>query len=352
MKIDNYFNQYETKLKQEAVLKSIILGLIIGCAFGFIMAFAAWFINFKDFWGLILSGIVLIITTIVATPISYFKIYKPNLITSAKRLDRYGLEERLITMVEFTDNQSYIAKLQRRDAQEALKAVAASDIKFKISKVLITLATVFVIAFSCMSTITGLAEAGIIRTGSDILATILPEPKVTTFEVMYLVGEGGYISGDDLQVVEQGKNAEPVVAIAEDGYIFYCWSDGKDKPTRVEGNIQADVVYEAIFVPLGEGESGDGEGEAGDMPSDKQSQKGDGQGDTQGDNKGHGAGGKNEPANQVIDGSTWVQDAIGSAREDYLNDPSVSQMPDNYINISNNYFELMGPGIEQDNELL
>lgn len=352
MELNKHFVKYYSKLRAESIVKSLIWGLVVGCSLGFVMALTAWFVNFKDFWGTILSGIVAVVCSAAAVPVFYFKVFKPNSVTSARRLDRYGLDERLITMIELENDQSYLAQLQREDAAKVLNTVAISDIKMRIPQKFIITVCICGVIFAGMTTVTGLAEAGIIQTGSEILETIIPEPKITTFEVMYMVGEGGYISGDDLQVVEQGKSTDPVVAVAEDGYVFYCWSDGRDKPTRAEGNVQADVVYEAIFAPLGEGEGeGQGDGDPGDKPSDKKSQmSGQGQSDDQGKPGGEGAGGKSEAHNQVINGQTWYQDEMGTAYDDFVNDPTLGDLPENYQGISGGYFELMGSGSKEEGD--
>ena len=79
-----------------------------------------------------------------------------------------------------------------------------------------------------------------------------------------------------------GENAEPVVAIPEDGYTFEGWDDGYKKPTRNDKEIDHPLVLVAIFLPIeDEGDDQGDEGppdENGDQPGEQE-----GEGDQEGE---------------------------------------------------------------------
>jgi hypothetical protein len=192
--------------------------------------------------------------------------------------------------------------------------------------------------------VVALAGKGIIPGGDDLL----PGAMNKYVSVFYMVEEGGDISGEADQIMLPGSNASPVLAVAEDGWIFYEWDDGVKTPYREDLNVTEDMTLIAKFVSLSEeGGSGDsddeipGEGGAdddGDKPSDGSGTgegegDGDGSGDTSnegtgsgeggvegeehgGEGKGEGAGGKYVESNQIIDGNTYYRDVY----EQYYNE--------------------------------
>ncbi len=72
-----------------------------------------------------------------------------------------------------------------------------------------------------------------------------PEEKVT---VTYTAGEGGRIEGTAVQTVNKGGDTAQVTAVAEAGYEFSKWSDGKTTAARTDVNVQQDAAYTAVFV--------------------------------------------------------------------------------------------------------
>jgi hypothetical protein len=166
-----------------------------------------------------------------------------------------------------------------------------------------------------MTTISVLSAADIIDGGGDIINPD-PEPEIKEFEVCYEIREGeGMIIGETdesgpFQIVIEGHDALPVIAVPDEGWMFIGWEDGPLDPYRVDANITESVTYYAIFAEAEEGDQesdsdGDGEGE-GDQSQDK---PGSGSGSSQNNNNsskpGMGAGGRYEPNNQVIDGETY-----------------------------------------------
>ena len=308
-----YFAKYDSRLKFEAILKSLLPGLTIGLATAFAMATVSWFFDFGA--GLWISLALLAVTSAVMTVLFYQKKFKPTAESNARRIDRYGLEERLITMVEYDGDDSYIASAQREDAKRELAKFEANTIKFKLStKIIIACSVAAVFGFGMM-TVTGLCSAGIIPSGMEVLDAIIPDPPPIYHSVEYSVDDEacGFILGDTSQDILKGESTKLVVAFANDGYVFKSWSDGNKSPARIDEGVETNLEFEAIFIPLddsGADESEDEE-EADDVP-DADGGKGPG-GD--GDPSAGGAAGKYESFNQIINGETFYKEVIKDYQE-------------------------------------
>lgn len=72
--------------------------------------------------------------------------------------------------------------------------------------------------------------------------------KAHTIKYVVNNDEYGYISGETEQVVKNGENASRVTAIANDGYKFKEWSDGRTSPDRLDQYVVEDATYTAKFV--------------------------------------------------------------------------------------------------------
>ena len=311
------FDKYYSRLAIEGILKSLFCALIIGFAVDIIVAFTLWYFgaNGALWWSI---GAFVVVTGGLV-PLFYFKKFQPDAKAVAKRLDALGLEERLITMMEFQGDDSYIAVRQREDAQVNLHKVDTKRVRFNFSKAIIVPLCV-VAVFGCgMTTVSGLSDAGFIDPGKDVIDNVLPPEPVEYVEVSYIVGEGeGEIPENDFQVIEKGGNCIEVTAVAEDGYAFVEWSDGIKDPVRYDTNVQESMVIEAFFAPIGDGE-GDGEGE------------GEGEGDAgQGDEPGksnkpseeegepnNGANGAYEENNVVENGEKYYRDLLDTESDYY-----------------------------------
>ena len=132
------FEKYYSRLALEGFLKALILGLIFGFAAEFIVAFATWMASYNGLWISIAAGVAV---AAGMTALFYFKKFRPTAKQIAKRVDRLGLEERLITMTELEGDDSYIALRQREDAQKKMREVEAKEIKLRLSKLAIAFAT-------------------------------------------------------------------------------------------------------------------------------------------------------------------------------------------------------------------
>lgn len=337
-----FLNHYR-RLRLEAVLRSALGGLAIGFGANFAAALAAWLFDFGGIWMAIGVGAGV---AVLSGVLLYFLKYRPDPREVAARVDRLGLKERSITMLELEGDDSVIAKLQRENAREYLGRVKNSKVAIGVSKALVCLAVCGALVGSSMTVVVGLAENDIIPSVPELVA---PDESESFVSVTYAVDEGGEIVGETDQLIPPGSDATPVVAVPEDGWVFVGWDDGNENPERCDRGVQSDIYVFAIFEEIGEGGDGDteaeGEGKPGSMEGDKaedlpeggsanadsdqnggNGEKGDGsgsdgnndggqgsgqeQGDGKGEGQGLGAGGKWEDANQFIDGNTYYKDHL------------------------------------------
>ena len=123
-----------------------------------------------------------------------------------------------------------------------------------------------------------------------------------------------------------GENAEPVVAIPEEGYTFEGWDDGFKKPTRNDKEITYPLVLTAIFLPIDEEGDDQGDdaphGENGEQPGEEEGegdQEGDseqeGDSDSDSDTSSDSGSGKYSKENQIIDGETYYREFLEEYRD-------------------------------------
>jgi hypothetical protein len=123
---------------------------------------------------------------------------------------------------------------------------------------------------------------------------------MSTYNVEF--DEGGMIDGDFFQIVANGASADPVMAIAEDGYVFAGWDDGYEEPYRQDMDICENMVFVAMFIEMQDG-NGEGEGEGlgeGDDIAPSEIGEGEFNGNNNsgdGDGDGDGASGTTVPSN-------------------------------------------------------
>lgn len=270
------FEKYYRKLAHEGILKALLFGLIIGFAVNIIVALVLWFTDYKLFWVAIVAGIAV---AAVSALLLYYKKFRPTASAIARRVDGLGLEERLITMLELENDDSYIALRQREDAKEKLDAFDSKKLRMGIPAALI-LAVCFLFAGSvAMTTVTALSAEGIVPKPGEIVDGLIPPSPEDYATILYVAEEGGFIDGGgEEQVVLKGEDAEPVVAVAEDGYMFVGWDDGLEDAERQELAVTEDLTITAIFEEVSEG---DGDGEGGEGEPGDESQEGDEQGEDQ-----------------------------------------------------------------------
>ena len=263
------FRQYYNRIAREGWLKALVWGLAVGCAVFAVVAFVCWAVSFAaGVWIPFGAGIAVAAAVTVAL---YFLKYRPTTKAIARRLDSLGLEERMITMAELQKDETYIAMRQREDAREKLRTVAPKQISYNVSALSISLAGSFGALAVAMGIVFGLTAMGLLPGGSEVLT---PEDPTQFVLVVYSDSDGGSVSGETDQMVAVGSDTEPVLAVADDGYVFVQWSDGVTEPSRSDTNVQEPLFVFAEFVEMEEGDGDDSDSaepgdDASDMPADE-----------------------------------------------------------------------------------
>lgn len=342
----SFFQKHHKRLVTEAILRAALCGLLVGSCASFLAALAAWY---YDFGGILFTVAVGLGFGLVTAVVLYFAKFKPSVEELAYRVDRLGLEERMITMLQLQQDDSVMARLQRENAQEHLKDVEDRKLRMRLPKVVSTLAVVALVLAVGMNAVVALAEGDILPPGAEVLNP--EDPMAEYLEITYMAGEGGEIEGETNQLLLPGEDALPVVAVAEDGWVFVGWDDGAKNPERQDKNVTSGALYTATFQQIGEdgedgdegqdGQNGNGSNEgdqAQDLPaggdsntntdnageagnqgsgqgSDASNQggsqgEGQEQGEGKGDGKGEGAGGKWDDANKFIDGEQYYREQL------------------------------------------
>lgn len=82
-----------------------------------------------------------------------------------------------------------------------------------------------------------------------ILSLFIVSCQEKTIEVKYLANEGGYIEGNNsqtLDLINGSATTTSVTAIANEGYVFVDWSDGKTEATRFD-TLEKSNTFTANF---------------------------------------------------------------------------------------------------------
>ena len=313
---------YKSRLAKEGWLKAALCGMSVGFSADILCATAFWVFGIKLFWICIL---VFAAVTAIATPLFYFCRFKNSRRQVASRVDMLGLEERILTMTQFENDDSYIARRQREDAINALKSVNSSFIKIAVSASMVVACCVTLVLGVGATTVSAVADKSLM----DLIREKQKEKDAieNTFHLTYGVKDsvGGRVDGELEQTVKGGEVGKTVQAVAEDGYVFIGWTDGYVDATRTDADVKKDLTVNAVFVEIEDNEEDDetveekGEGEQGNgNNSDGQPQPGDpSDGSDSSNEAGDGAGaGADAASNQVIDGSTYYGDEYSGSLSD------------------------------------
>ncbi len=310
MNENQFLDKHYKRLVTEGILRSAIIGSSVCFGINSILAILYWTFAFGDVWlGL---GIGLAVGA-VSGILLYFLRYRPTEKEAARRIDRLGLEERVITMLELKDDDSYIAELQRKDAEKSLGGASAKNIRYRLSKTSVIIAAAILSVSVCLTVIGALAKGGKIPYGKDIFGF----GDGGALEVVYVAGDGGRLFGEDRQSVKSGGSTSAVLAVADNGWIFIGWDDGERSPERYETDVSQNMVIRAVFEKIdNDGDAEDESDSADDTPLGSSSNDSSGGGsDEDGEqnpsegNEGHG-GGKWQDKNQFIDGATYYRDYL------------------------------------------
>ncbi|MCL2556515.1 MAG: hypothetical protein FWE03_05850 [Firmicutes bacterium] len=271
MKKDQLFKKYYSRLRGEGLIKSLIWGAIAGFALGAAFAFIAiGFNSFASFTNYENSGLMVLWislgvwggVTVISMPLFYLLLFKPDANQIAARIDRTGLEERLITMQELKDDDSYLATIQREDAKEKLTTVSPKKIRIKAFMLVPTIiAAVLMAIFATSVVVANVTVESPVAWNSYV--TFEEEqrdpvdPIFIYFTIEYLVMGGGFIEGDVFQVIVEGEHGRQVTATPLAGSLFNEWIFCMDEilsqnPVRREMNVRWNIVLMAEFQPEGD----------------------------------------------------------------------------------------------------
>lgn len=125
---------YQRKLTLEAVVKSLVFGLMAGFLLSILVSIISFATAFNALW---ISLGVWAAASVGFTLLFYFKVFRTTLDKTASRVDGIGLDERVITMIEFANSDSVMAQKQRQDTADVLQTVTPKRMKFGGLKVFI-----------------------------------------------------------------------------------------------------------------------------------------------------------------------------------------------------------------------
>jgi len=131
MDIKESFKKYYQKLIIEAVVKSALLGVAFGLAAGGVFSALALMFSFNGVWTIWVSVFLGVATAGIGSAFLYFNRFKPSFHEAAARVDQTGLEERMITMLELGDSETYIAQKQREDGRAKISGVTPKMMQYR-----------------------------------------------------------------------------------------------------------------------------------------------------------------------------------------------------------------------------
>ncbi len=340
------FNSLYKEYLKSAIIKSLILATLISCSVLFVVSFVFWIVDVKQFWiALIVFGI-LEITIFLIT----FNKLKPTDRKLSVKLDELGLKQRVVTMYQYQNDDSLMAKIQRGNAIEHINKVNKKLVKLVTPVILIVMFLISIVSSATTTILAALSSNDIIPS----LGEKLTPKTVVEYEVSYDVIGEGFIEGDIFQVVEEGESTTAVVALPEEGWAFVGWvvkspvnysgNANENDPYRVDENVMANLVIFAQFVEL---EDLDGEEEPGDEQNDNNKPTPPSESEPQPSEPNNGEGGDGEEGsgkydenNQVIDGETYYGDStFDNAYSDAMDNlQQNNNIPDDLRDIIGDYY--------------
>lgn len=132
MNLKKLFHTYKQKMIWESVLKSFFIALMLG-AMGVFITSLIYHIKIKEtpFTLAMLIGTGVFSFSFLLL----FVIRYPTQKKVAVRMDELGLQERVSTMLAYRNEQTEIAKLQRRDATEQIQRISAKQMPIRLFKI-------------------------------------------------------------------------------------------------------------------------------------------------------------------------------------------------------------------------
>lgn len=307
---------FKRKIAVESWICSILCGLSIGFVAATICSFVLWAFGIKKLW---ISIAMFAATSGISAFLFYQGKFRRSMREIAYRADMLGLEERILTMTQFAEDNSFMARCQREDAAKALAKVDSSLLKITVGTPLVVMCVVGMLISTSVIAASAISDKSLIALINETHASELARCTVS-YEVKD--HNGGKIYGRCNQIVEADADDEMVQAVADDNYIFVGWSDGCEDALRTDKSVAKDIKVFAVFVPLEENDADDEEmpnndGGEGNHGEDKSGLPQDGptipQPEENNPDNGESSGGATNPSNQVIDGGTFIGDVYSNS---------------------------------------
>lgn len=331
MKKENQIlKKFHNKLNVEAILRSLIWGVIIGFSVSLVTATVSYIFDIGIVLIAIIAGLAI---CVIVTTCFYLLRYKPNKIDLASRVDILGLQERVLTMTELQEDDSYIAKLQRQDAVTFIEKVQNQKIKFIFDKTLLIVSCCILAVSGAITSIVMASEAGYLPTFSEVVDNLYDSFSSDEYSLAYIADGGGMVLGSIYQVVARGSNGEEVVAMADDGYEFSEWSDGYSEPIRKDFTIRNDIEVYALFsvITISDGDAGNMDDSLTIPDMDMDGEAPDGMTGS--------AGNEYVDNNQVLNGETHYTDVYDSYKQDAMDDLDSNIVPDDVKDFLETYLD-------------
>jgi len=396
--MENVLIKFKEKAKKQNIIKAGLCSVAISLLFNAPFLIAFWILNYK-YKFLICLGIF-IITFSILFPILYFKKFKYSETALARKIDELGLEERVLTMIELKDDDSFIAKKQKEDTEKSLKEININNFRcgFKKQSVFSIFATAFVSLIISLSLMFPNIKETIIAHGEQKYTIkvsveghgfVIDYSKYENQSLINAIDEKQknddiekingreaeelkqlpisfssrvsvdykYLEEYDATMVLDGANFDNIfyeirsdeshilMALPYKGYVFVGWSDGYVSPFREIDDYSKSLV--ALFDEVDSLDDEDKDSTEGDEAGDSDSGSGN---SNSGNNNGGGSdsdiidgntnGAKESKANQVINGETYYGDIFNQSYQEALerlkNDSSLTEEQKKAIS---DYFE-------------
>lgn len=323
--------RFMSRLRHGAIKKSLVAGLVTSLFILTVFSAIGWYCGLKEMW---LTILIFFSVFIVGSILFYYIKYRPTEKQVATTIDELGLEERVITMEQLKNDDSFIAKKQRQDTLNVLSKVNEKRLPLLLSTALLICMAIAVPLGAGFTTVHALSTKGILPFGQEALQEVPPK-----YAIEYTCTEGGQLVGKSRQYITENEEASAIIALADEGYIFLRWNDGYKDNFRKDLATN-DIKVKAIFVALDDWEADEplldpnGTEGSGDSKNSMGSEKGgedappsnkpgDGQDNPPGG--GPGGGGPTDDSQYVIDGKTYYggkvlsdaqQNAVNRANSD------------------------------------
>jgi len=292
------FKKYENRVNLENTINALCLNMIIAASLMIVTCLIVFFVDSKLFY----VPVIVFFTVLIVGMFIAVLVRRATNLDVARRIDSLGLNQQITTMLDFINDDSDIAKIQRERAKKLLSEINQKDIKIFVNKKYWIIALVIGIVAIVATSLVGISNFNGIPQYHNIQKNRMT--KKIEKKVIYEAEEGGRIIGKlEQEIKETGK---PVYATPNKGYYFIGWSDGETNPYRVDASIKGTLKIKAMFRKFKT-----------DMESEEERDKKIPQQDYEeqsfeGEKPGHigGGSGKYEEINQVIDGKTYYRDIL------------------------------------------